>query len=474
MPICVRGRRLSSLWYATLVIFAGLLTLRSTPAYADPVSDSGYRRFATSTAFNNFLGNGHQCTEPFCTSYGTTDGGQVYTSDYVAAQLVSVYTPDMPNGGSISWQATKPDNSVETLASVTWDATSGYWVWSDGSEWADPNDVPIFFLVGAPVNCQSAGGWSLQTLENGSPLLSHSFSLSDASPLLAISSPTLNQLFDLDQNNFTDTDNVPYNATTNTGNSISWAATLNYKTSGGYGITLTTLPGFGTTSGEEHDETYQSEGGQVKVTASTTASDGSTIQDCVTYYIDGPQGGITDGNITTQLETSAQSYPSSKSYPSDGTGTSALMAQVAVKESSYAQFLYPGEGFLPQPDVFSRSRRKVAHGRCGRGRLHRSHAGDDGLRSDIRPQCMGLVHKRRRWGGPVQRYTSGGVRHQEQQDTDGGQPGNADHEELPARGAALAQRLPAREHGSSALRTRRVQRFEQAVLRTYLLRHGGQ
>jgi hypothetical protein len=148
-------------------------------------------------------------------------------------------------------------------------------------------------------------------------------------------------LFDLDQNNFTEADNVPYNAGTNTGNRISWAATLNYETSGGHGITFIDLPGFGTNSGEEHDQTYQSEGGQVNVTASTTASDGSTVQDCLTYYIDGPQGGITNGNITTQVETSNQSYPSSNSYPSDGTGTQGLMAQVAVKESFYAQFQTP-------------------------------------------------------------------------------------------------------------------------------------
>ncbi len=72
----------------------------------------------------------------------------------------------------------------------------------------------------------------------------------------------------------------------------------------------------------------------------------------MTFYVDGPQGGITDGNITTQLETSSQSYPSSNSYPKDGTGTQGLMAQVAAKESSYAQFQTPAlcNG---QPDLWS-------------------------------------------------------------------------------------------------------------------------
>jgi hypothetical protein len=247
----------------------------------------------------------------------------------------------MPNGGTISWQATRPDNSTEVLASVTWDASTGYWNWSDGEQWGDQGDTPIFFLVGAPTNCQSMGSWSIQTQENGSPVISHGFSLSDASPLLAISSPTLNQLFDLDQNNFTETDNVPYNAATDTGNTIIWAATLNYETSGGYGITFLNLPGFATASGEEHDETYQSEGGQVEATASTTASDGSTIQDCVTYYIDGVAS-------PSPLDPTAQLL---SLY--NGRATPRLMTGIAEEESAYNQFQLPGRGSPAEPDLFN-------------------------------------------------------------------------------------------------------------------------
>ncbi len=224
---------------------------------------------------------------------------------------------------------------------MTWDASTGYWNWSDGEQWGDQGDTPIFFLVGTPVNCQTAGGWSLQTLESGSLLLSYNFSLSHDSPLLGITSPSDNQLFDLDQQNYTATGPVPFVALTNTGNFINWAANLQYATSGGYGSMTDGPRNFQTATAEEHDETYQSEGGQVEATASTTASDGSTIQDCVTFYIDGPQSGIPDATITAQLESSSQSYPRSKSYPSDGTGTQALMAQVAATESSYAQFQTP-------------------------------------------------------------------------------------------------------------------------------------
>jgi hypothetical protein len=116
---------------------------------------------------------------------------------------------------------------------------------------------------------------------------------------------------------------------------MSWAATLAYQTSGGYGITFNTLPGFGTTNGVEHDETYQSEGGQVQTTASTTASDGSNLQDCVTFYIDGPQTGIPSATITGQLDSL---YQHSQSYPTDGTATPNLMTGIAERESTYTQF----------------------------------------------------------------------------------------------------------------------------------------
>jgi hypothetical protein len=66
------------------------------------------------------------------------------------------------------------------------------------------------------------------------------------------------------------------------------------------------------------------------------------VQDCTAAYIEGPAGGIPNAAITNQLVSSSQSYPSSSSYPSGGTPN--LMAQVAVYESSYAQFLQP-----PQP-----------------------------------------------------------------------------------------------------------------------------
>jgi hypothetical protein len=89
------------------------------------------------------------------------------------------------------------------------------------------------------------------------------------------------------------------------------------------------------------------------VTASTTAPDGSTVNDCVVFYVEGPAGGIPNGDITNEItSTSASypnSYPNSPSYPSGGTQD--LMAQVATYESSYEQFRNPGVGGAP--DLFN-------------------------------------------------------------------------------------------------------------------------
>ncbi len=247
----------------------------------------------------------------------------------------------------VSTSAIKPDGSIAQgpiltshYDSSTCGLNSGEWTDQNGGIYCDPTGYGNF-IAAVAVNCQPSGNWSLQLSDNGVVKYSVPITLGQNSPLLDISSPTDNELFDLDQQNYTTTSSVPYQAGTDSGNVISWAVSQNYKTSGGFGIMFNQLPSFGTTNNEEHDETYQSVGGQVEATASTTVSDGSTIQDCVTFYIDGPQSGIPDGTITGQLETSSQSYPSSKYYPSDGTGTEGLLAQVAQHESSYAQFQTP-------------------------------------------------------------------------------------------------------------------------------------
>ena len=74
--------------------------------------------------------------------------------------------------------------------------------------------------------------------------------------------------------------------------------------------------------------------------ASTTASDGSAIQDCTAAYIEGPAGGIPDASITSELDTL---YPASPSYPNDGTQTPNLMTGVAERETQYRQFTSPGD-----------------------------------------------------------------------------------------------------------------------------------
>lgn len=94
-----------------------------------------------------------------------------------------------------------------------------------------------------------------------------------------------------------------------------------------------------TASGATQSVVYQNEGGQVQVKATTTLSDGGTVTDCTTFYIEGPADGVPNKSETDQLVNSSQSYPSSSSYPSGG--TPGLMAQVADVESTYRQFTSP-------------------------------------------------------------------------------------------------------------------------------------
>jgi hypothetical protein len=247
----------------------------------------------------------------------------------------------MSSPGKRSGQTINP-SALHTLK-YTSAGAGGCFTWDTGQY--SCNNLRAILAWDGPPPCSPTGPWTLQFLVNGTLTYSHPYTLShNSSGAVAITSPTENQLFDLDQNNYTQTGNVPFTATTNTGNPINWTVTLNYATSGGFGgLTDTRNPANG------QSETYQSEGGQLKAMAQSTAADGSTVHDCVTSYVEGPPGGILDGNITTQLD---QLYAASSSYPASGSPTPNLMTGVAEHETNYRQFTSTGD--LPaNSDLFN-------------------------------------------------------------------------------------------------------------------------
>lgn len=262
---------------------------------------------------------------------------------------------------------------------------------------------------------QELGSWSLSFYDGNTLLYTNLFSVShNSNGLLGITSPTFNQLVDLDDQsqNYTATPPVAFQAGTSTGNIMSWSGTLNYETSGGYGITLGVLPSFASVNNETQYQTYQSVGGQVQTEASVTASDSSSVNDCVTFYIEGPAGGVPDANITSQLVSSAQSYPSSAYYPNtyypqDGTATPDLMAQVAMAESSYRQFT-SHQDQPPNADLWNLD---ATYGVVAKwpdesptvnpGGVHRTNAGHDGRRPVLGPERLELAAECRRWRGTL-------------------------------------------------------------------------
>ncbi len=327
------------------IIIAVTLLLGATRANAWSSLDASAARFGTTTAFDSYFPN-YTCDAPNC-AYLSANGGQAYTSDYAVAYEWVIF--GAADGEVISISATKPDGTVVQGPILTENYASNmppFAEWTDqyGNIWYDPTGYGAF-LSGVTVTCQTAGTWSINFYDNGTMLYSTPFTLShNATGPLGITSPTDNQLVDLDQLYYTETNIVPFLAGSNTGNPIDWTSSLQYATSGGKGNTTDNRL-FTTSSAQEHDETYQSEGGQVEVTASTTASDGSTVNDCVTFYVEGPADGIDDATyITPQLD---GLYQQSSNYPSGGTKN--LMTGIAEVESTYHQFLTPLEG---NPDLF--------------------------------------------------------------------------------------------------------------------------
>ena len=196
-------------------------------------------------------------------------------------------------------------------------------------------------------------GWRIDIWNNGIPVLSEPFALQhDPSSFLAITSPLDNrtsansQLQQLSLQTFTAAQ-VPFTAVTTSGNPISWTANLFYQTGAGYGSPGPSTRTFSTTTGVNHDETYQSLGGQVQVTAQTSTPFG-TMSDCITFYIEGPHG-IEATLTTNQLVTS---YTSSASISRPPDGTPNLLTGVAMHESAYQQFWTPTSQPIPNEDLF--------------------------------------------------------------------------------------------------------------------------
>jgi hypothetical protein len=365
-----RGKT-NMLRHACLVIAVGCgLFAAASGADALTVNTLEPYRFLTTTAVNNYWTTG--CNAATCSTLSDS-GGNAYTSDWGVGLRITV--SGASDGDTISMDLVKPDGTkvpcpaatyhdpcpVQGAYNTCWTSISfgTYWVPAGYGDFLDTQQT----------TCQSIGNWSVEFNVDSTLYSSTPFTMGHDSPYLGISSPSSNQanlsgqvldipLFQLLQGNYNSTGTVPFVAQTNTGNSITWQAGLQYQTSSGNANISDSRGPFSTNSNEEHDEAFAKEGGQLNITASTTASDGSTITDCVTAYVEGPEtgsgagnGGLTGGSgipnsgITATLNSL---YPASYSYnlyfSNDNTATPSLMTGIACRESGYHHFLTPAEG----------------------------------------------------------------------------------------------------------------------------------
>jgi hypothetical protein len=342
-----------------MLMLSFLLVLVAVPrAEASTMNIEDPWRFATQGGLTSFFAPSGQT----CQNDGTqrcallpASGGTVYTSDYAAAYHWQII--DATDGEVVGVSATEPNGSVVSGPVLTYHSTSND---PPFAEWTDQNGNIVAyepsgfgeFIAGIlQVTCGPIGSWSISLSDNSTKLSTTPFTLGHGSPFINVSSPTDNQLFQLTNGNYNQTDSVQFLAS-GRGPSPSWSVQLHYLSSGGYGGPDPTPL---TYTGYNFSGVYTSVGGQVLATAQTTASDGSAIKDCVTFYVEGPETGIPDATITGQLDSL---YTASQSYPTDPTGkyppTPNLMTGVAMRESTYHQFLYPDELVANQnPDLFN-------------------------------------------------------------------------------------------------------------------------
>ena len=153
---------------------------------------------------------------------------------------------------------------------------------------------------------------------------------------LRIVSPSPGEAFTLSQKNGTATGEIPFEATGPAG-TVTWSATLEYQTSGGYPEPAFRLARtFSSPVNGRADQTYASQGGQVTVNAEA----GSAGAGPVSFIVTGTR--ITAPAVTRRL---VALYTKAKG------ATPRLMTGVAQVESSYLQFkrrkLYGTAAFWP-------------------------------------------------------------------------------------------------------------------------------
>jgi uncharacterized repeat protein (TIGR03803 family) len=150
---------------------------------------------------------------------------------------------------------------------------------------------------------------------------------------LKITSPSDGSNYQLTNNNYVATENIPFTAVSPDATTvIDWNLKLSYKTSGGKGAS-TTRQSFKTQPGDANNVQFTSMGGQLTVTATQSRATAD-----VTVTITGEP--IPDSVISSQL---LSLYPSG--------ATPDLLQKIAVQESSYKQFftstLYGVTGYWP-------------------------------------------------------------------------------------------------------------------------------
>lgn len=325
------------LLFGYAVVIAMMILLPSL-ASAE-VAWNGDFEFMTPFGYQQYF-SGHGCQQG-CQEFVVPPSSPLPANSSDVAVAVEGAMSSPSDGEVVSWKAIKPDGSVNFIYSWTWENALGCWVGSDGQQFCSPVADPTVAVSINSCNVSGAiGSWSLGVYDNNVLQFSLPFTVQhNPAGILGISAPTDNQLIQLLNGNYNFTGPVQFTAASGTGGSISWLNQLHYLTSGGYGGPD---PAPVTNNGASFSYPgYQSIGGQVVAAASTTAADGSTVQDCVTFYVDGVQS-------PSPLDPTSQLV----SLYSNG-ATPHLMTGLATHESGYSQFHYPGDGSPAEPDVFN-------------------------------------------------------------------------------------------------------------------------
>lgn len=137
------------------------------------IFNNGAYRFVIVDDFNNFWASGTG-------QLINANEGKVFATDAMVGQ--AIWVNNAQDGETLTWEYIRPDSSVRTTATITYDLSTDCWIGGDWFPTCGDPDNPYYgdsigWIQGISISNEMLGNWTINFLNNGVLLFSEQFEL---------------------------------------------------------------------------------------------------------------------------------------------------------------------------------------------------------------------------------------------------------------------------------------------------------